>query len=460
MGWIGQTGYYPANFNMNIDPYGSMSYMSTGTSNSNSSESSGSVKDIERKKKEENKSKKKDDVVKSELSTIFKGITKKEEKKIFEYAADKMEYHENLGTSLAFGAGLGLLLPNIGRLTQPFSTAKSAFSKNSWANVLFKDVVKKDIWKTNPTELQNAFAEVNKAEIRYNKWKTQSLFKRGYTDDEFLKLMDKMDDALISGNRNKILEATEALSQANKMKEGLISQGFNKVKTFFGRTPASTQYVDDILNNEKALNRGAAALRKMSNNTFKGALKNSIGGKIGVLFALTSLIAEFKYIKAAFKKGKDGDGIKQLGQSVAKAASSWGGYVIGDALGKWGGAKLGATIGTAICPALGTVIGAASGFVLGTIASWGLRKVTNSVVGDNIANPLLAKEEIDNLKCKNKNNKELVAQKESEQQQYLSNLLAQAQKDKNIDKSTMDALTKAAQAYAPLEQNPNLEQVA
>ena len=60
MGWIGQTGYYPANFNMNIDPYGSMSYMSTGTSNSNSSESSGSVKDIERKKKEENKSKKKD----------------------------------------------------------------------------------------------------------------------------------------------------------------------------------------------------------------------------------------------------------------------------------------------------------------------------------------------------------------------------------------------------------------
>ena len=67
---------------------------------------------------------------------------------------------------------------------------------------------------------------------------------------------------------------------------------------------------------------------------------------------------------------------------------------------------------------------------------------------------------MDNLKCKNKNNKELVAQKETEQQQYLSNLLAQAQKDKDIDKSTMDALTKAAQAYAPLEQNPNLEQVA
>ena len=457
MGWIGQTGYYPANFNMNIDPYGSMSYMSTGTSNSNSSESSGSVKDIERKKKEENKSKKKDDVVKSELSTIFKGITKKEEKKIFEYAADKMEYHENLGTSLAFGAGLGLLLPNIGRLTQPFSTAKSAFSKNSWANTLFKDVVKKDIWKTNPTELQNAFAEVNKAEIRYNKWNIQSLFKRRYTNDEFLNLMGKMDDALINGNPNEILQATEALSQANKMKEGLISQGFNKV---FGRNQAPTQYVDDILRNEDALSKGAAALGKMSNNTFKGALKNSTGGSIGVLFAFTSLISEFKYIKAAFKKGEDGDGIKQLGQSVAKAFSSWGGYVIGDALGKWGGAKLGAAIGTAICPALGTVIGAASGFVLGTISSWGLRKVTNSLVGDNIANPLLAKEEIDNLKCKNKNNKELVAQKESEQQQYLSNLLAQAQKDKNIDKSTMDALTKAAQAYAPLEQNPNLEQVA
>lgn len=53
MNWIGQTGFYPPpSFNMNFAPYCSMSYMSTGTSNSDSSNNfSGKVRDIENKKK-------------------------------------------------------------------------------------------------------------------------------------------------------------------------------------------------------------------------------------------------------------------------------------------------------------------------------------------------------------------------------------------------------------------------
>ena len=369
------------------------------------------------------------------LSLIFKGLTKKEEKLITDYHEKKLEFHENLGQSLAFGAGLGVVLPNIKEFTHPFSAAKSAFSKKSWANTLFKDVVTKDAWKKYPGEMQQAFAEVHKAEIRYNKWKTQGILKRGYTEDEFLKLMDRMDDALKSGNRNKILRATEELRQVNSgIKQGWLPRAWNSLKKSIGVTPKPQKTIDDLINNSDAIKSGVKGLKTTTNMSFKGALKNSAGGKLGIGFAALSLLAEAKFIKAGFEQDSK-TGWKQLGQSVAKAVSSWGGYIIGDALGKWGGAKLGAVIGSAVCPGLGTAIGAVAGIVLGTVCSWGLRKLTNWAVGDNVANKHIAKNDIKN------------AGKDSTQAQLIQNLVAEAQKDKNIDDETAAALAKAQQLY-------------
>lgn len=374
-------------------------------------------------------------------SRNFKGLTRKEEKLITEYSTKKQEYVENLGTSLAFGAGLGVVVPNMNQVAHPFSAANAAFNKNSVTNKMFQDVVKQDIWKKESILMQDAYAAMNRAEIRANKWSWQGLFKRGYTNEEFEFLQKQMKEALQRGNADEIAEVTMKLKNANNLKEGWFSRIFKKPSTtgaIDGYNRTLLQSVDDKTG---AVTDHLKAYRATTSTSFKNILRDSAGlkdasgkyNKMGIGFALLSLASEWRYIKAGFNEDTE-TGFKQLGQSIAKAGSSWGGYVLGSAIGKWGGAKLGSMIGTAVCPGLGTAIGAVAGFVCGTVCSWGLRKLTNWIVGDNVANKYIAKNEIKEAKT------------DEQKAAFINNLVAQAQKDKDVDEKTLAALAKASQA--------------
>lgn len=433
-------------------------YTTFGWGNNSTTSSTSSYKTIEQIEKEKAENNKKiNEALKQKYweanqSTVFKGLTKKEEQKLIEYSAKSKEYVEDLGSSLAMGAGMGVALPNLRNVTHPFSAAKSTFSKNSVTNQMFKDVVKTDLWKKEAPAMQKAYELMQKAEVRANKWNWQGWFKRGYTKTEFDDLKNIMETALQSGDKNQILEATAKLQNADSIKQGKISKVFDWVKGKFGIAPSQAATVTDKITNTEAITNGAKELAKStSHTTFKASLKTSVGGKIGCAFALLSLLSEWQYISAAFKEDT-ATGFKQLGQSIVKAGSSWGGYVLGDALGKWGGAKLGAMIGTAICPGLGTAIGAAAGVVSGTICGWGLRKLANWAVGDNIANELIAKKEVEQ------------ASTPEGQAAYLQQLIAQAEADKNIDQETLTIINKIknmqAEQMTQAEQTQGLQMTA
>ncbi len=369
-------------------------------------------------------------------STNFQGLTKNEEKLITDYSTKKQECVEHLGPSLAFGTGLGVGLSNTDKIKHPISAVQCAFKKDSMVNMVFnKNVCKGDLWKNQAGLMQEAYAELYRAEIRHQKWAWQGLLKRGFTDDEILKLSAKLEKAIASGQSDEVIKAVAELKAANSIKGGHLPSFWSRIKGWFGGNKPTVTSIDDVMNNTKLIDSNIKTVQTMTNvGTYKGALKSSLGGKMGWISALVSIGCEYKYIKAGFQQDS-GTGLKQLGQSVAKSLSSWGGWILGEAAGKWAGAKLGASIGTAICPGLGSAIGAVAGFVLGAVCSWGLRKLTNWAVGDNVVNKYIAKNEIKEAKTK------------EEKGALISNLIMQAEKDKNIDEKTAAALVKAQQLY-------------
>lgn len=423
-------------FNNGGTTWGATNFNGGGFGGTTTVSSSGTSSSSKTKKKAKSNTK-----VDYNASKNFKGLTRQEEKLITAYSTKKKEYVENLGTSLAFGAGLGVVLPNADKIVKPINASSAAFSSKSATNELFKDVVKQDLWKSEPRLMQEAYAQMHKAEMRANKWKWQSLFKRPYETGEFNLLKDQMQKALSGGNKTEILEATAKLSQANGIGDGFWSNTLGKVKTFFGGSSATSKPVSGVIANVDS--NTVMALKNSTSSSFKDIFRSSIGikdasgkfNKMGLGMALLSLAFEWNNIKAGFKKDTE-TGFKQLGQSVLKAGGAWFGYALGDAIGKWGGAKLGAMIGTAICPALGTAIGAVAGLICGTVCSWGVRKLATLAVGDNVANKYIAKEEIENAKTK------------EEKATLISGLVSQAQNDKDIDEKTAAALAKAQQLYA------------
>ena len=427
---------------------------SYGASSSSSSSSSKTITSEEQKQaREAAKQKVNEKRKKNNLSTVFKGLTKSEEKLITDYSVKKQEYHEHLGSSLAMGAGMGILLPNMREITHPISAAKSTFGKNSVVNTVFNDSVRKgSLWNNHAGIMQEAYAELHKAEIRHSKSKWRGFFKRGFTDDELIKLSTKLESAIATGKSDDVLKAVAELKEANNIRGGHIPRAWQTVKSWFGGAEPATTSIDDVLtklntavpdkkgNMVAPITSSMNSINTMTNlTTLKGSFNASLGGKVGIFFALTSLISEFKYMKAGFEKDRK-TGFKQLGQSVAKAGSSWGGYLLGETLGRWGGARLGAKIGaklgTAFAPGIGTAIGAVAGVILGTVASWGLRKLTNKIVGDNVANELITNNEISET-----------IKDDEKRASFISNLTAQAAKDKDIDEETAAALKKAQELY-------------
>jgi hypothetical protein len=82
---------------------------------------------------------------------------------------------------------------------------------------------------------------------------------------------------------------------------------------------------------------------------------------------------------------------------------------------------------------LGTIAGGILGMVGGSIGIWGSRKLGKAVFGDNIANKLTAQNQM---------------KVEGGREEILMAAYQNAQKDKDIDSGTAQALDKAISVYA------------
>ena len=102
-------------------------------------------------------------------------------------------------------------------------------------------------------------------------------------------------------------------------------------------------------------------------------------------------------IKTAFEKDS-ATGWKQIGQTSVKAAGNAVGWIAGEAAfsaaSTWAIAEICAATGTAIAPGVGTAIGFVVGMVGGAIGCWAMGKLTNWMVGDDVANEVTAENKL------------------------------------------------------------------
>lgn len=362
MGWIGQTGYYPANFNMNIDPYGSMSYMSSGvstsaTSSSDSSNSfSGNIRDIEKKRKSElNKYYKKKEAENlkvslnsDEIESFYEYDTKRNRK---QKIAEQGSLFGTLGMTALFTAG-------------PIVRACKIKQNNEVKNIFFKyNELKKDakyskLYKQAPITMQEAQEEMTKAYRQYQK-RLKNLEKYGNNTNKLKKdykdLQNIMIKALDKNNADEIAEATARIRAANGTKYKNLLNGQSKFKL---AKSADVTNVKAITGNK---------------------LKHHVGGKFGVVMLLLSpvmiMLGDKDKIKTAFEKDTK-TGLKQTGISLLKGVASGGAYFFADAFSK-------KFIASALSKGAGKIAAKAAG----KLATKGIGKILGTALGSLIPIP-------------------------------------------------------------------------
>ena len=354
MGWIGQTGYYPANFNMNIDPYGSMSYMSTGTSNSNSS--SGNIRDIEKKRKSELNEYYK----KKEAENLKVSINSEEKASLIEHdrkrnrkqkIAEQGSLFGTLGMTALFTAG-------------PIVRACKIKQNNEVKNIFFKyndltnDAKYSKLYKQAPITMQEAQEEMTKAYRQYQK-RLKILNKHGNLTDTIVKEYDDlqkiMTKALDGGKADEIAEATARIRAAN---------GIKYKKLLIGQSKLNLAQNADVTN-----------VKAIKGNK----LKHHVGGKFGVVMSLLTpvmiMLGDKDKIKTAFEKDTK-TGLKQTGISLLKGVASGGAYFFADAFSK-------KFIASALSKGAGKIAAKAAG----KLATKGIGKILGAALGALIPIP-------------------------------------------------------------------------
>lgn len=345
--------------------------------------------------------------------------------KLSEYYANNLDEKQSLGGAIMGMGVAGAVISNPRMIAHPINTVRATFFDKG-VKEMFKDVRKDGsmmnrLWKENHIVMEDAYFRMNKLEAR-NHWKI-GLFRKRYTPEEYNKLKTIMQDALNTGDINKVAEASAKLEQAYVNNGGfyrlLDKLGIRKIKT-----------VESAVKDNKAVAEGAKKLIEGKNVTFTKALKKS-GAWGAVLFAGLELLSGIGKIKTAFSKDKE-TGMKQLGQTTVKAVGNAAGWALGEAAGTALGAKVGAAVGTAVCPGLGTAVGAVIGLIGGSIGMWLMGKATNALVGEDVAN----KVEAENLKTSEEGKAQLL--------QYTG----QKAQEGKLDAETSAAYQRLAAQYA------------
>lgn len=351
----------------------------------------------------------------------------------------------NPSESLLGAAGGGAafaLVNNMRFIAHPFASLSSlGATEKMFAGVKDKKSALGKLWNNPETNglVRDAYHKMHKLEGA-SKWRFAPLFKKRLDETTYKALKNKMEMALLSGDKRQIAEATERIRVATGVQSGPVGNFFNKIWSKI-RGQKVTTIADRLANNtaireaalKKVNEKGAVGLTETITKGFK-----SQGVKGGAFFAAMEFIMDWSKIRSAFsaKENPTKTGLTQLGQTTVKAAGSLIGWTAGEAIGAWAGAKLGAAAGTVICPGLGTAIGAVAGLVGGSIGSWALGKLTHKIVGEDVG----SKVEVQNMK-----------KTAQGQQQLLQLTLAQAQEDKKnnkLDPKVAQALNNVYQAYA------------
>ena len=413
----GTSGWGNAGWGNSVS-YGTSSLSSSSSSRTKTAEEQKQARDAATQKVIENRKKK-------NASTIFQGFTKKEEEKLLKQHSITFEPTAKLGSSLLAGLGLGSLMKNGGMFSHPWNSAKTAL-RGSATNQMFKG--KDEIWKNFSNLTQEAYYQMHKVERRSNShW--FKIFRKSYTqaDDGVFKQYQKlMEDAIKSGNPERLAEVTELGKRIN-VKDGWLTNAWRKLRGKPMLNPADelTKGLDDIAKGAMRSSEGVQTLLKYKNVSLKQAFNQAKGGKVGLILGALGFLMEIGNISKAFKKDKK-DGWKQTGQSVAKFGANYLGYMAGETIGIWGGAKLGALIGSVV-PGLGTAVGALAGMLCGTIVSHFAGKGVRAIVGDNVSNEIQTKN---------------LTKTEDGIKQIKQDLIAQAERGEIKDQETLDLISK------------------
>lgn len=318
----------------------------------------------------------------------------------------------------------------------------NSYTATKSTDAIFADVKKEgtklyELWNSPEKSkiIREAYARTHKLEAIKNS--KLGLFRSSISPDSELykNLLKEMKEALaFAGPEKEKLEkialATEKIKKATNAFTGYIPRGFRAIKlqkpmTALRKWINSSQYTpaEEVVAKQMAEKTGEFSLRN--------SLKKSCGLKGGLFFAAMEFLTSYENIKEAFSKDSS-TGWTQVGQTAVKGVGSAVGWAVGEGIGVWAGAKLGMKVGSRISPGLGTVIGAIAGMVGGSIGMMLTGRVTHAIVGQDIGE----KVKLENMK-----------KTPEGQKQLLSMTLEQAQKDKNLDMRTAQALQHLAGVY-------------
>lgn len=328
----------------------------------------------------------------------FQGLSKTEQQALVDCYAKGLEPSESLTGAAVGGAVFGALM-NPRLLAHPYNFVKGIKDPKA----MFAEVKKDGTWlktqwlnKDTNYVLRDAYAEMHKAASRHQS--KIGLFRRKYSDAQYRRVKNIMQEALDSKDLTKIREATEKLKYINKA-NGPLSRFWNWGKGIFGFEKQEMNILKRIgevhgAGATKATEitaKAAEVAAEKGGMTLKKAFKNGGGVKGGIFFLAIEGLMAIPKIKTAFSKDKK-TGMKQVGQTTVKAIGSAAGWAAGEAVGVWSAAALGAKIGTLFGPGVGTAIGALAGIVCGSIGCWAAGKVTKALVGDDVANKIEAEQ--------------------------------------------------------------------
>ena len=347
------------------------------------------------------------------------GLTAAESKALVKTYQKGLEPVEKLALG---GMASTALMQNPRVVAHPINTLTTFFGGSGATNKMFEGLKDSKLWQENPYLMEEAFAQMNKAEAR-SKSHWLGLFKKQYSTEDYKKLTDTMEAALKSGKSDEIAKATEALRHA-QMNDGALPRLWDKIR---GK---ETSTVTSRLADTETIAKNAGALVQCKDMTFTQAW-NKAGGKWGLAFGAVELLGSVGKIRTAFEADTT-TGVKQLGQSVVKAAANTVGWQAGEALGIWGATKITPAITKALGPKWGTLVAALARPVCAIATAWASRSIAKAVVGEDVVNKIQAEEKITTAEG---------------QVEMVQNIVQRAQKGEQIDPLAMQAAQKIAMQY-------------
>lgn len=247
-------------------------------------------------------------------------------------------------------------------------------------------------------------------------------------------LKKQMTNALASGDKKLIAQATEAIKRETNAFTGYLPRFMRWTHLDKPFAYLRKKFINPTHYQDLTKVAGDNVKKAAEKTTFGQFMKHSCGIGNGAMFAALEVVMDLLSgkIQTAFSKDSE-TGWKQLGQTGLKGVGSAVGWAVGEGVGAWAGAKFGAMAGSAIAPGVGTAIGAVAGLIGGSIGCWLTGKLTHKIIGTEAGDQV----KLDEMKKSKEGVQELLAITQK-----------QAESDKNIDANTLQAIRNVAQAIA------------